>query len=183
MQNQQYVVTVPPNIRPGQQFRVLINSQEVMVTCPRGVKPGQRVTFQLPPMENPITPAPVTFSFRFHSWSWCTRALFVESPNVWGGSTRGCSPRTTFCFDCQWTTCDGTLPYLLHYHRIALLIFRWRVLRMWYQGKKYAFSFLSCWMNKNSRLFRYLLKDWSSAMYNVYLYFRSTTTRTVGWGG
>lgn len=59
MQNQQYVVTVPPNIRPGQQFRVLINSQEVMVTCPRGVKPGQRVTFQLPPMENPITPAPV----------------------------------------------------------------------------------------------------------------------------
>jgi hypothetical protein len=56
---QQFVVTVPPNVKPGQQFRVMINNQEVMVTCPRGVKPGQRVTFQLPhPQERAPQAAP-----------------------------------------------------------------------------------------------------------------------------
>lgn len=30
-QSQQYVVTVPNNVRQGQQFRVMINNQEVMV--------------------------------------------------------------------------------------------------------------------------------------------------------
>ncbi len=43
-QTQQYVVMVPANVRPGQQFRVLINEQEVMVTCPGGVHSGQRVS-------------------------------------------------------------------------------------------------------------------------------------------
>ena len=57
-QTQQYVVTVPPNIKAGQQFRVMINNQEVMVTCPRGVRSGQRVTFQLPNQERPPQPAP-----------------------------------------------------------------------------------------------------------------------------
>lgn len=46
--SQQYVVTVPPNTKPGEKFRVIINNQEVMVTCPRGVKPNQRLTFTLP---------------------------------------------------------------------------------------------------------------------------------------
>lgn len=56
---QQYVVTVPANVKSGQQFRVMINNQEVMVTCPRNVKPGQRVTFQLPtPQERPQQAAP-----------------------------------------------------------------------------------------------------------------------------
>ena len=45
---QQYIVTVPPNVRPGEQFRVSINGQEVLVTCPPGCRPNQRVTFNLP---------------------------------------------------------------------------------------------------------------------------------------
>lgn len=49
---------MPPNVRAGQQFRVMINNQEVMVTCPRGVRSGQRVTFQLPNQERPPQPAP-----------------------------------------------------------------------------------------------------------------------------
>lgn len=57
-QAQQYVVTVPTNVSPGQQFRVMINSQEVMVTCPPGVRAGQRVTFQLPQQERTTQAAP-----------------------------------------------------------------------------------------------------------------------------
>jgi allophanate hydrolase subunit 2 len=58
-QQQQYVVVVPANVKPGQQFRVNINNQDVNVTCPRNVKPGQRVTFQLPtPAERPPATAP-----------------------------------------------------------------------------------------------------------------------------
>ena len=49
---------VPANVRPGQQFRVVINNQEVMVTCPRGVHSGQRVTFQLPQQDKAPTAAP-----------------------------------------------------------------------------------------------------------------------------
>ena len=49
---------VPANVRPGQQFKVVINNQEVMVTCPRGVASGQRVTFQLPQENKTPTAAP-----------------------------------------------------------------------------------------------------------------------------
>jgi hypothetical protein len=47
-QPQQFVVTVPPGIQPGQQFRASINNREVLVTCPPGVLPNQRVRFTLP---------------------------------------------------------------------------------------------------------------------------------------
>jgi hypothetical protein len=57
-ETQQYVVTVPASVKPGQQFRVMINNQEVMVTCPRGVRSGQRVTFQLPRQEQAPKAAP-----------------------------------------------------------------------------------------------------------------------------
>jgi hypothetical protein len=56
VQPQQFVVDVPQNVHPGQQFRVMINSQEVMVTCPPGVRPGQRVTFSLPETESETRP-------------------------------------------------------------------------------------------------------------------------------
>jgi|SaaInlV_150m_DNA_4_1039716.scaffolds.fasta_scaffold08872_2 hypothetical protein len=47
-QTRLFLLTVPENVIPEQQFRVVINNQEVMVTCPHGVQSGQRVTVQLP---------------------------------------------------------------------------------------------------------------------------------------
>ena len=51
-------MTVPSNVRQGQQFRVMISGQEVMVTCPRGVFPGQRVTFNLPEPDRQVPTSP-----------------------------------------------------------------------------------------------------------------------------
>jgi hypothetical protein len=41
-QIKQYLVTVPPYVRPGQTFRVMVCGETVAVTCPEGVTAEQR---------------------------------------------------------------------------------------------------------------------------------------------
>lgn len=44
-----YMVTVPPNVRPGMQFPVSVNAQQLMVTCPPNARPGVSVRIVPPP--------------------------------------------------------------------------------------------------------------------------------------
>lgn len=45
---QEFFVTVPPGVRPLQQFPVMARGHQVMVTCPEGVRPGQQVRITIP---------------------------------------------------------------------------------------------------------------------------------------
>ena len=46
--NQRFYVTIPPGVRAGQHFAVLVNGQQMMVKCPEGQKPGERLIVTAP---------------------------------------------------------------------------------------------------------------------------------------
>ncbi len=48
-----YMVTIPDNVRGGQQFPVTIQGQELMVDCPLGARSGMMVRIVPPPPPNP----------------------------------------------------------------------------------------------------------------------------------
>ena len=43
-----YNTIIPDGVRPGDQFRVLVNHQELMVTCPPDGRPGMKMNFSVP---------------------------------------------------------------------------------------------------------------------------------------
>ncbi len=51
-----YLVTIPPNVREGEQFPFVLNGRQLLITCPPGMTPGSRVRIH-PPQETP-EPAP-----------------------------------------------------------------------------------------------------------------------------
>jgi len=59
---QTYLVTIPPDIRPGMQFHVNVNGQRFMVTCPQSAKPNSKVRIMLPTRKEPLA-APKTQVF------------------------------------------------------------------------------------------------------------------------
>ena len=52
---QAYMVTIPSGVRPGDQFRVLVNGNELMVTCPANARPGTNVRIFPPATVPPPT--------------------------------------------------------------------------------------------------------------------------------
>lgn len=46
--NQRFYVTIPPGVRSGQHFAVLVNGQQMMVRCPDGNRPGDRLIVAAP---------------------------------------------------------------------------------------------------------------------------------------
>ena len=44
-----YMVTIPEDVRGGQQFPVIIQGQQLMVTCPQNARPGMSVRIVPPP--------------------------------------------------------------------------------------------------------------------------------------
>ena len=40
-----FLASVPRGVKPGDQFKVMVNNQQLVVTCPQGTKPGQKVRF------------------------------------------------------------------------------------------------------------------------------------------
>jgi hypothetical protein len=56
--NAAYVVTIPLDVRGGQQFPVTIQGQQLMVTCPQNARPGMSVRVVPPPPPTDLTRAP-----------------------------------------------------------------------------------------------------------------------------
>ena len=57
-----YNVTIPDNIRGGQQFPVSIQGQQLMVTCPVNARPGMKVRVNPPPPPPPTLSSTTTTS-------------------------------------------------------------------------------------------------------------------------
>jgi len=53
--NPAYMVTIPPNVRGGQQFPVTVQGQQLMVTAPVNARPGVKVRVVPPPPPPPST--------------------------------------------------------------------------------------------------------------------------------
>jgi hypothetical protein len=53
-----YMVTIPLDVRGGQQFSVTIQGQQLMVTCPQNARPGMSVRVVPPPPPTDLTRAP-----------------------------------------------------------------------------------------------------------------------------
>lgn len=53
-----FIVTIPPNVRPGQQFAAFLNGEKRVFVCPPGTYPGSKVQILVP---QPVAVRTTTF--------------------------------------------------------------------------------------------------------------------------